>query len=672
MNLQALIVGFVLYFGPHFTLSAQDKVVLNELIGMSLVELLQIEVDVASKSSETIFDAPSSITVYTRQELLNMGITSVEEALNYIPGFIGTRELIFGSGYMVSARGMTTPQASYNVLFMIDGQRLNNDVSGGALTHNFYIPIANVKQIEVIRGPGSALYGTSAFSGVVNIVTATNVNDMFISAGSMASREAYTNFSKSFEKGHFAGFARYFEDNGQSIYQNLINQDVMTNDPLSGNDIYLSTKYDKFSLQFRHSQRDRDEFAITTELLAGINKNFTEHQSLKLGYQLFETDNFKLDMDLNYIQMRTKSFVLNSSLANLPDNATVNNLIEGLNSKESEFSLNIEAHYLFNDQHKLVAGLQYRHPRINFNYNSYNYNPRATDYLPYTGVLHDMQPLLVPGFNRDIFGAYVQDKYEFNEQWAMTLGLRYDRFSDFGGTVTPRAALTYAPLEKTKFKWMYGEAFRAPAVRQGYISLGNLANPDLKSETIKTMELAWLQKFDRAQTTLTYFYSRAKNKIDTVLTSSNDLSFTRQFQNIPDNLTSAGWEFELSSQLTDNLSLRTAYTYMSNMRESPQHFPKQTFSTVLNYQVNKWNFNVNGYYHDETEQQFLGQSVNVLDDYWLFNTAVRYALTQDLTVVARIHNLLDEAFYNSTKYLIAEDGVLNRGRTYSLGIEWRF
>lgn len=670
MSLQTLIVGFILYFNSYFTLAVQDKIILNELIEMSLAELLQVEVEVASKSSETIFDAPSSVTVYTRQELLNMGVTSVEEALNYIPGFIGTREIVFGSGYMVSARGMTTPQASYNVLFMIDGQRLNNDVSGGALTHNFYIPIANVKQIEVIRGPGSALYGTSAFSGVVNIVTATDVNDMFISAGSMASREAYTNFSKSFEKGYFAGFARYFEDNGQSIYPNLIEKNTVTSDPLAGNDIYLSTKYDKFSLQFRHSQRDRDEFAIATEVLANINKNFTEHQSLKLGYQLVEADNFQLDIDLNYIQMRTKAFILSSPLANLADKSI--NLIEGRNSKESELSLNIEAHYRFNDQHKLIAGLQYRHPRINFNYNSYNYNPLATDYLPYTGVLYDMQPLFIPGFNRDIFGAYVQDKYEFNEQWSMTLGLRYDRFSDFGGTVTPRATLTYAPSEKTKFKWMYGEAFRAPATRQGYILLNNLANPDLKSETIKTMELAWLQKFDRAQTTLTYFYSRAKNKIDTALTSVDGLNFTRQFQNISGDLTSAGWEFELSSQLTNNLSLRTAYTYMGKMQESPQHFPKQTFSTVLNYQVNKWNFNVNGYYHDETEQQFLSQGVNVLDDYWLFNTAARYALTQDLTVVGRVHNLLDEAFYNSTKYVVVGGGVLNRGRTYSLGIEWQF
>jgi outer membrane receptor protein involved in Fe transport len=686
VNFQALLIGLVLYLNTYSTMAVQDRMVMNELIGLSLAELLQVEVDIASKSSETILDAPSSVTVFTRQELLNMGLTSVEELLNYIPGFIGTREVVFGSGYMVAARGITTPQASYNILFMIDGQRLNNDMSGGALTRNFYIPLANVKQVEVIRGPGSALYGTSAYSGVVNIITNTDVNQAFVSAGNLASREAHINFSKQLDNGYVAGFVNYFEDNGQENYKNLLNPKQFTSDPLIGNDIYLSAQYDKFSFHFRHSQRDRDEFAFLTESLDGTSKNFTEHQSVKLEYQLFETDNFNLDIDLNYTQIRDKSSFLTASLASLPnslDKANLGNLIDGQDSKESELSLNIEGRYIISDKHRLVAGLQYRQPTSHFYRNAYNYDPIAlnqaisqsppTGNIAYTGTLDNTISLVEPDFSRDVFGAYLQDKYQFNQQWAMTLGLRYDRYSDFGGTITPRVALGYAPTEKTKFKWMYGEAFRAPAVRQGYIQLNRLANPDLESETIKTMEFAWLQQFDRAQTTLTYFYNQAKNKIDTVLISQGEgLGFTRQFQNLTGNLNSAGWEFELSSQLTDGLSLRTAYTYMAKMEESPQRFPKQTFSAVLNYQYDKWNFNLNGYYHDEVEQQVLRQASNILDDYWLLNSTVRYAMTSDLTLVGRVRNLLDTEYYSSTKYAVMADGVLNRGQTYSLGIELKF
>lgn len=75
MHIQALLTGLLLYFNAQSAIAIQDKIVMNELIGLSLAELLQVEIDIASKSSETIFDAPSSVTVFTHQELLNMGMT---------------------------------------------------------------------------------------------------------------------------------------------------------------------------------------------------------------------------------------------------------------------------------------------------------------------------------------------------------------------------------------------------------------------------------------------------------------------------------------------------------------------------------------------------------------------------------------------------------------------
>jgi outer membrane receptor protein involved in Fe transport len=663
---------------------AQNNNIIDSLINLSLTELLQVEVEVASKSLETVFDAPSSVTVYTRQELLNMGLTSVEQLLNFVPGFSATRELVFNAGYAVAARGITTPQASYNVLFMIDGQRLNNDVSGGALTRNFHIPLSNVKQVEVIRGPGSALYGTSAFSGVVNIVTHTGINDIFVSAGNLASREAYVNFSKQFDSGHFSGFTRYFEDNGDKIYQNILEPEAMTSDPINGNDIYLSSKYNGLSFIFRHSQRNRNEFAFLTESLEGIEKYFTEHQSIKLGYQLYKTEDFSLDIDFQYMQTRSKNIFITALVDNFPDNidnSVFNHLLEGRNSKESEWLVNLEARYAFTDKHNLVAGLQFRKPRTEYAYNLYNYDvtgytqafaiPPQTNNFNYTGIPYN-DTEFEPAMSRQILGAYVQDKYEFNDKWAMTLGLRYDRYSELGSTTNPRAALVYAPTEKTKFKWLYGQAFRAPSLRQSFTYIPELGNPDLKSETIKTMELAWLQQFDKAQTTLTYFYSRAKNRIDTTLITTESGELARQFNNLPGVQNTAGWEFELSSKLTQNWSLRNAYTYMAKIDEQPQRFPEQTFSMSLNYHYNKWNVNLSGFYHDTTQHPIAENKIKLLDDYWVWHSAMRYTLTPQLTIVGRIHNLLDETYYNSTKFAVITDGVLNRGRTYSLGIEWLF
>ena len=128
-NLKELCFCATLFFSMASTLSvvaAQENAQLdiNKLFTLSLEELMEVDISVASKREETVFAAPSSVTVFTRQEIQAMGVTSLEELLNFAPGFVSFRESVFGDGYMVAARGRTTPQASYNILFMLNGQAL--------------------------------------------------------------------------------------------------------------------------------------------------------------------------------------------------------------------------------------------------------------------------------------------------------------------------------------------------------------------------------------------------------------------------------------------------------------------------------------------------------------------------------------------------------------------
>ncbi len=103
----------------------EDETTTQKLLSMSIEELLEVTVTVASKTAESVSESPSSVTVFTRQELLSMGITTMEELLNLVPGFVATREVVLGQGSTVSARGQTTPQDSYNILFMVDGQPIH-------------------------------------------------------------------------------------------------------------------------------------------------------------------------------------------------------------------------------------------------------------------------------------------------------------------------------------------------------------------------------------------------------------------------------------------------------------------------------------------------------------------------------------------------------------------
>jgi len=348
-----------------------------------------------------------------------------------------------------------------------------------------------------------------------------------------------------------------------------------------------------------------------------------------------------------------------------PKTAQVNgSLIE-----QHGWKVGLDGHYHWNNHHKWLAGLFYQQQTVDkFRFRS-NYDSTAFVARPPSGVLQylgTVEEIAVVGDEgqRDLMGIYAQDQYDFSDHLAMTLGVRYDHYSDFGGTTNPRAALVYSTDFKAKFKLMYGQAFRAPSIRQ--LSAQGLGNPDLKPERVKTMELAWLQEYTSGKTTLTYFRNHSLNKIDTALNQDG----IRLYKNTNE-LTTAGWEFDAIWTITRGLSLRAAYTYLSKTEEQPHRFPKQTISAIINYQQGPWNFNLNGYYHDEMEQQLL-QGFHTLDDYWVFNGAIRYNVYRGLTIVGRVNNLFDEEYYSSSKQTRYIEGIPNRGQVYSLGLEVKF
>lgn len=625
------------------------------LMNLELEELMNIKIVSASKVAQKVLEAPSSVTVFSRQELLAMGITSIEELLNFVPGFQSTREVIYNQGYRVVSRGQSTPQTSYNILFMIDGERLNTDVTGGALGLNHFITLANVKQVEVIRGPGSALYGTGAFTGIVNIITMTEGNEVFVSGGNLKSQEAYTNLSHQYADWKISLFARHFEDDGQAYRGTYLANDPSTTsayDPRRGDDAYLTVDWrERLSLKFRHTERHLDDFLDGRNVFfAGINYFDSQQQGLSLKYQLLNTAEGKVTVYGNYST---------AELEQASGNRNKNNTIQETSvAKEYEWRFGVDGNYRLSTHHELLAGLEWRRPTVT---KRHFFN---RDFV--TGEMVDSLDDREP--EREILGVYLQDQYRVNETLEATMGMRYDRYSDFGSTTNPRLALVYAATPVTKFKLMYGQAFRAPSFQQFWTI--RLGNPDLRPETVKTAEFAWTQQYSKVQTTLTYFRSRTKDRIDTVLKPPA----TRIFANIS-SLDTEGWELEASTKL-DKLFMRLAYTYLTKTVERPQNVSKQMLSAIANYQEGPWNFNVNGYYHSEMEQDILttggGTTLFTMAGYWVWNSALRYNWNKHLTVVGRIHNLADTEFASPTKTPSFTEGLPNRGRAYSLGIEVQF
>src|SRR5438128_3954139 len=139
---------------------------------LELDDLLNVTISIAAGRTQTLEEAPSIVSVVTDEDIRRMGARTLEEVLETVPGIeVLTDNLGRGRIVIRGVPGGLTSGSSENVLVLFNGHRVNEDISGGATIVNLDFPVENIKKVEIIRGPGSALFGANAFLGVINIVT---------------------------------------------------------------------------------------------------------------------------------------------------------------------------------------------------------------------------------------------------------------------------------------------------------------------------------------------------------------------------------------------------------------------------------------------------------------------------------------------------------------------
>ncbi len=168
----------------------------QDLFTLSFEELLDVNINLATKTDETRASVPSSTTVFTHQHIALLGVNNVYDLMNYVPGFQSTRGDWVGAVPKEHTRGVFLN--SGNVLVMINGQRLNEASFGKASVYMPHISVDIVDKVEFIRGPGSALYGSNAFLGVMNIITFQARNQMSVGIGEHGYTQVAGSFIKTF------------------------------------------------------------------------------------------------------------------------------------------------------------------------------------------------------------------------------------------------------------------------------------------------------------------------------------------------------------------------------------------------------------------------------------------------------------------------------------------
>ena len=564
---------------------------------LALVYGDKASISIATGSQQPIARAPAVASVITAQDIQAMGATDLDQALESVPGLhVSVSSLAYHPIY--SFRGIFT---SFNpqVLMLVNGIPITNVFVGDRGLGWGGMPLENVARIEVIRGPGSALYGADAYSGVINIITKTaadiNGTEYGFRAGSFGTRDGWIQHGGKFGEIDAAIYLRVGRTDGQ---KGVIQRDLQsTIDGIFGTRASLApgavnTYRDALDARADLSYKDWRFRAGLQKREVGIGAGLAESRDPS---SRFPEDRLYLDVTYqkaNWMPHWDVSAVVGfydvkerpaePAFMLFPPGAFGGAFPAGVigNPAHSErhSHASISAFYTGFDSHRLRFGFGGRLDDMYRTSESKNFDIVTVPgvgpvFVPLPGVVDATNnPALVymQPHKRDSAYVFAQDEWKLATDWSLTAGVRHDRYSDFGGTTNPRLALVWDAAYNVVVKAMHGRAFRAPNFTELY-SINNpvtIGNASLKPETIATNELAFSwHPVTTLQAGLTLFQYKMRDIIRFM--ANVDPSTGSTAQNAGDQ-TGRGvelemvWDVDRNLRLTGNLSLQRSIDELTN------------------------------------------------------------------------------------------------------------
>ncbi len=553
-------------------------------------------VSIATGSQQPIARAPAIATVITAREIQAMGATDLDQVLESVPGLhVSVSTLTYESNY--SFRGIFT---AYNpqVLMLFNGVRINAGYLGNRGTALGGTPIENIARIEVIRGPGSALYGADAFSGVINIITKTAADikgtEYGARVGSFNTRDAWIQYGGNLGSLEAAFYLRVGETDGQKRIiekdlQSVLDGVFNTHASNAPGPLFLARKAFDASTDlayedwhFHASYTDR-KIGTGAGLGEALDPN-AQFPSSRLRAELsYQKTNFLKNWDVSaivgYADINEKpgepAFLLFP--AGTFGGAFPNGIVGNPGHKERDANIGLSAVYNGFNNHRIRLGTGYRQEDI---YETTEHKNFTVSVIPGVGQVVTPLPqgvvdatgnpdlvFLLPQKRRLTY-FFAQDEWSLAKDWALTAGVRKDHYSDFGNTINPRLALVWDAAYNLVIKALHGRAFRAPSFTEQFDRNNPVAtgNPNLQPETITTNELAFAwQPKPNLQTNLTFFQYREKDIIRFVSNTDPTTGSTAQNAGAQ---TGRGLELEATWDLDRNLRLTGNYSLQHSTDEA--------------------------------------------------------------------------------------------------------
>ena len=659
----------------------------NLLNTFTLEEMMDLSISSSTGTYKPISMAPSIATIITDKDIARSNARTLGEILEKVPGVHVYLSNVSNQAPLIDIRGIRT-NTNPQVMILINGTSVQALKKGSPNPH-FDIPLSAVKRVEVVRGPGSVVYGANALSGVINVITKdaeylSQKNEAGLRLGSFNSSEVWLNYGSienSFAYAFNFSIMTSDGDNERILktdFQTILDTALPFGSQASLAPAPLQTGFKKYNLN-ANIQNGNFNLNIWANALvnAGTGSGVANaldssgsYDNSRLHTDLYYTqrvnENYKLEHKLSLIYNKTETYLNvfpagailpigtdgNFGGSPLGGVVTFSNGYIGTPG-DTEKIISYESTLIIDKYKSQII-------RLNGGYSYGKYEAFATQNFG-PGVINGTEGVVdgsltsltgnigiyMPNVNRKQFFISVQDEWSFSPNWELTAGIRYDNFSDFGSTVNPRLALVWQTSDKVTSKLLYGRAFRAPSFTELYAQNNpvTISNKNIDPETIDTFELSFsYYPNSKVYSLIDFYYYKLDNLIG-------------QIGNLVDNSGKQkgyGIELEVSYQPNSDFTIKADYAYRYTKNEKTDKQVADAPKNLAHLEAD-WKFSQNLYANAELfwvadMKRLESDTRKNVNNYTTVNTTLSYRVKKDLTANISARNLFNEDICEPSPY----------------------
>ena len=639
-----------------------------DLTTLPIEQLMQVQVVTgASKYAQASNEAPANVSVITAADIKAYGWRTLADVLRSLPGLYTNYDRNYTT---LGARGfLRAGDYGTRFLLLIDGYRTNDPIfDEAAVGTEAMLDVDLIERIEYVPGAGSAVYGSNALFGVINVITkrGRDIDGVQVSGstGSANAREARATWGKRAENGAEWLLSASVDDApGRDLYFGEFNQPGVSDGVARGMDLdrakrlFAKGSVGEFGLTFGYVDRTK---GMPT---APYDQSFNDPRSRTVDTrQTFNgTWQHALD-DTTDVSAR----VYWGRYVSLGD-YTYNPPPAGINRDVFEtawYGTELKLVTRRIERHTMAVGTELQR--------DYRDAMRNFDTVPYVSYLDDHR-------NNNRVGVYVQDQFLLHRDWVLDTGLRYDHTSFARGIFSPRVGLIWHAAPTTTIKAIYGMAYRAPNDYELHYQTsapgGQQVNAGLSAERIRTYETVVEQHVATGgKATLSVFENNVSNLISQSEDPNTGLLF---FSNVA-RVRTRGAELGYEQNWPGGTRLRTSYSFQHSedmdtgqmLSNSPRHMLK------LNVTAPVWRDD----WRAGVEAQYISNRLTIsgpqsghVGGYWIANlTLLAARLAPNLEMSASVYNLFDRRYADPAGPEQPQPSIEQDGRAFRLKFTYTF